>query len=111
MRLHREGSDVLFGFDSGSDFKNASQIIAQVDQGGLGMPDRDYYFKDDEKSVELRKKYVAHVAKMFVLLGDDAEKAAAEAKVVMDIETGLAKGAFDQTTPPRSAEDLSQADR
>ena len=69
VRLHREGTDVLFSFDSGSDFKNASQIIAQVDQGGLGMPDRDYYFKDDEKSVELRKKYVAHVAKMFVAAG------------------------------------------
>jgi putative endopeptidase len=98
VRLHREGTDVLFGFDSGSDFKNASQIIAQVDQGGLGMPDRDYYFKDDEKSIELRKKYVEHVAKMFTLLGDDAGKAEAEAKVVMEIETGLAKGAFDQTS-------------
>src|ERR1035437_7635394 len=98
VRLHREGTDVLFGFDSGSDFKNSSQMIAQVDQGGLGMPDRDYYFKDDEKSVELRKKYVAHVAKMFALLGDDEGKSAAEAKVVMEIETGLAKGALDQTS-------------
>jgi predicted metalloendopeptidase len=70
VRLHREGNDVLFNFDSGADFKNASQIIAEVDQGGMGMPDRDYYFKDDPKSVELRKKYVEHVAKMFVLLGD-----------------------------------------
>ncbi len=98
VRLHREGTDVLFGFDSGADFKNASQIIGQVDQGGLGMPDRDYYFKDDPKSVELRKKYVEHVAKMFALLGDDQAKADAEAKVVMDIETGLAKGALDQTS-------------
>jgi putative endopeptidase len=98
VRLHREGADVLFGFDSGADFKNASQIIAQLDQGGMGMPDRDYYFKDDPKSVELREKYVAHVQKMFALLGDDATKAAAEAKVVMEIETGLAKGAFDATT-------------
>jgi endothelin-converting enzyme/putative endopeptidase len=98
VRLHREGNDVLFGFDSGSDFKNASQIIAEVDQGGLGLPDRDYYFKDDPKSDDLRKKYVEHVAKMFVLLGDDQAKAAAEAQVVMDIETGLAKGALDQTS-------------
>ncbi len=98
VRLHGQGADVLFGFDSGSDFKNASSIIAQVDQGGMGMPDRDYYFKDDPKSVELRKKYVAHVAKMFMLLGDDEAKAAAEAKVVMDIETALAKGALDQTS-------------
>ena len=98
VRLHRQGTDVLFGFDSGSDFKNASQMIAEVHQGGLGLPDRDYYFKDDPKSVELRKKYVEHVAKMFALLGDDAAKAAAEAKAVMDIETGLAKGALDQTS-------------
>ncbi|HKC00640.1 MAG TPA: M13 family metallopeptidase [Terriglobales bacterium] len=98
VRLHRAGADVLFGFSSGSDFKNASQMIGELDQGGLGMPDRDYYFKDDEKSVELRKKYVAHVAKMFALLGDDQGKAEAEAKVVMDIETGLAKGALDQTS-------------
>ncbi len=98
VQLQREGEDVLFNFDSGSDFKNASQIIAQVDQGGLGLPDRDYYFKDDDKSVELRKKYVEHVAKMFVLLGDDAARAQAEAKVVMEIETGLAKGALDQTS-------------
>jgi putative endopeptidase len=98
VRLHREGTDVLFGFDSGSDFKNASQIIAEVDQGGLGLPDRDYYFKDDPKSVELRKKYVEHVTKMFTLLGDDPGKAAAEAKVVMEIETGLAKGALDMTS-------------
>jgi putative endopeptidase len=98
VQLQREGEDVLFNFDSGSDFKNASEIIAQVDQGGLGLPDRDYYFKDDDKLVELRKKYVEHVAKMFVLLGDDAAKAQAEAKVVMEIETGLAKGALDQTS-------------
>jgi len=98
IRLHREGADVLFGFGSGSDFKNASQIIAELDQGGLGLPDRDYYFKDDPKSVELRQKYVAHVQKMFQLLGDDAAKAEAEAKIVMDIETGLAKGALDSTS-------------
>ncbi len=98
VREHREGIDSLFNFDSGSDFKNASQIIGQVDQGGLGMPDRDYYFKDDPKSVELRKKYVEHIARMFTLMGDDEPKAAAEAKIVMDIETALAKAALDQTS-------------
>jgi putative endopeptidase len=98
VRLHREGADVLFGFDSGSDFKDASRVIAQLDQGGFGLPDRDYYFKDDPKSVELREKYVAHVQKMFELLGDKPERAAAEAKIVMDIETGLAKSALDQTS-------------
>src|ERR1700686_838339 len=98
VRLHREGNGALFHFDSDADFKNASQIIAQVDQGGMGMPDRDYYFKDDPKSVELRNKYVEHVARMFVLLGDSQATADAEARVVMGIETELAKGALDQTT-------------
>src|SRR5271165_2574330 len=98
IRLHREGNDALFSFSSGSDFKDASQMIAELDQGGLGLPDRDYYVKEDAKSVELREKYVAHVQKMFELLGDSPEKAAAEAKVVMAIETGLAKNALDQTS-------------
>jgi putative endopeptidase len=98
VRLHQQGADVLFNFDSGADFRNASQEIGQLDQGGLGLPDRDYYFKDDPKSVELREKYVAHVRKMLELLGDSPDKAGAEAKVVMEIETGLAKGALDQTS-------------
>ena len=98
VRLHRLGVDVLFGFDSGADFKDASMIIAQLDQGGLGLPDRDYYVKDDAKSVELREKYVAHMQKIFELLGDAPHKAAAEAKAVMDIETSLAKNALDQTS-------------
>ncbi len=70
----------MFGFGSGEDFKDSTQVIGQVDQGGLGLPDRDYYFKDDAKSVELRKKYVEHVAKMFQLLGDSPEKSAARSK-------------------------------
>ena len=64
------GEGVLFSFQSDQDFKNSSQVIAEVDQGGLGLPDRDYYVKTDAKSVELRKAYVAHVQKMFELLGD-----------------------------------------
>src|SRR4029453_16114551 len=94
VQLHRQGTNAFFGFSSGEDFKDSTQVIAQVDQGGLGLPDRDYYFKDDAKSADLRKKYVEHVAKMFQLLGDSPEKSAAEAKVVMDIETALAKNAF-----------------
>jgi predicted metalloendopeptidase len=98
VRLHRDGTNVLFRFGSGEDFKDSTQVIAQVNQGGLGLPNRDYYFKDDAKSVDLRKKYVEHVAKMFQLLGDTPEKSAAEAKVVMDIETALAKNALDPTS-------------
>ncbi|HEX3321601.1 MAG TPA: M13 family metallopeptidase [Terriglobales bacterium] len=98
VRLHREGVNALFSFGSQEDFKNSTMVIAQVDQGGLGLPDRDYYFKEDAKSADLRKKYVEHVAKMFQLLGDAPDKSAQEAKAVMDIETALAKNALDPTT-------------
>ncbi|HZR65375.1 MAG TPA: M13 family metallopeptidase [Terriglobales bacterium] len=84
-----------FGFGSGQDFDNASLVVAQVDQGGLGLPDRDYYTRDDAKSVELRQQYVAHIQKMLQLLGENSEQAAAESKVVMDMETQLAKGSMD----------------
>ncbi|HKD44056.1 MAG TPA: M13 family metallopeptidase [Candidatus Angelobacter sp.] len=94
--LHRNGVEVLFGFGSGSDFKNAKQVIAQADQGGLSLPDRDYYLKDDPKSVELRKAFVEHVTNMFELLGDSPQKARAAATAVMNIETALAKGSMDR---------------
>ena len=90
----RIGRGVPFRFGSTQDFKDASQVIADADQGGLGLPDRDYYLKEDAKSVELRKAYVAHVQKMFQLLGDSADKAAAEAQTVLRIETALAKGSM-----------------
>jgi len=93
-RLHREGVNVLFAPGSGSDFKDASHIIAEVGQGGMGLPERDYYFRKDEKSEELRKQYATHVQKMFELLGDTSEKAAEEAKSVLAIETSLASGAL-----------------
>jgi putative endopeptidase len=85
---------VLFRFGSSQDLKDANQVIAEADQGGLGLPDRDYYTKEDAKSVDLRKSYVAHVQKMFELLGDQPEAAAAEAQTVMRIETALAKGSM-----------------
>jgi putative endopeptidase len=94
--LHGQGINALFSFGSGADFKNAKQVIAQADQGGLSLPDRDYYVKDDPKSVELRKQYVEHVTNMFKLLGDAPDKAAAEATAVMNVETALAKGSGDR---------------
>jgi len=86
------GGGMLFAFRSDQDFKDSTQVIAEADQGGLGLPDRDYYFKDDAKSVELRKAYVAHVAKMFEVLSDKPADAAAQAATVLRIETALAKG-------------------
>ena len=82
VRLHRRGIPAGFVFRSAPDAKKSARTIAEVYQGGLGLPDRDYYFKDDAKSVELRQKYVQHVQKMFELLGDAPAKAAAEAMLV-----------------------------
>jgi len=86
--------NVLFRFYSIQDYRDASQVVANADQGGLGLPDRDYYMKTDSKSEELRKAYVAHVQKMFELLGDKPDTAATEAQTVMRIETALAKGSM-----------------
>ena len=90
-RLQREGAGVLFRFSSGQDIKDSTRVIALANQGGLGMPDRDYYFRDDEKSKQLRADYLQHVAKMFELTGDATDKSAAEASTVVTIETALAK--------------------
>ena len=92
-RLHAMGADVLFRFGSRQDLKNSRVVIAQADQGGLGLPDRAFYFKHD--SGEMREKYLEHVAKMFVLIGEPPERAAIKAQAVMKIETALAAGSLD----------------
>jgi putative endopeptidase len=98
------GGGTLFTFRSNQDFKDSTQVIAEADQGGLGLPDRDYYFKDDAKSEELRKAYQTHVANMFTLLGDNPTDATAESATVMRIETALAKGQMtrvERRDPPK----------
>src|SRR5580658_3821968 len=87
-------NNALFRFRSDQDYKDSTQVIAEVDQGGLGLPDRDYYLKTDADSAELRKKYVAHLQKMFALLGDKPATAAVEAQTILRIETALAKGSL-----------------
>ena len=84
-----------FGFSSGQDFDDATKVVAEVDQGGLGLPDRDYYTRDDAKSVELRQQYLAHVRKMLQLLGESPEQASNDAKVVMEMETALANASME----------------
>jgi putative endopeptidase len=88
------GDGILFGFGSGQDFEDSSRVIAFADAGGLGLPDRDYYTKTDAKSVEIRRKYVEHVAHMLELLGEKQAIAKAHAQTVMDIETALAKASL-----------------
>lgn len=93
--LHSQaGVNAVFEFTSVQDFKDASQIIAQAGQGGLGLPDRDYYTRTDAKSVEIRKQYVDHMAALFKLLGDTPAQAESEARWVMEIETALANGSL-----------------
>jgi putative endopeptidase len=96
--LHRVGIQPLFGFSSGQDFKDSNSVIAQLDQGGLGLPDRDYYLKDDAKSKGIREKYLTHVQRMFELAGENAATAKAYAQVVMRMETDLAKGSLDRVS-------------
>ena len=98
IKLHMEGVVPFFSVGSTQDMKDATEQIAYVDQGGIGLPERDYYFKDDAKSVETRKQYVAHVQRMFELLGDKPDVAAEKSKTVMTIETALAKGSLDVTS-------------
>ena len=93
-RLQTHGVGVVFAFGSQQDRRNSNEVIAGASQGGIGLPDRDYYTKTDDKSRELRGKYEQHVAKMFTLVGDDAGKAAAEAKTVLGIETKLAEASM-----------------
>ena len=97
-------NNALFRFRSDQDYKDSTQVIAEVDQGGLGLPDRDYYLKTDAESAEIRKKYVAHLQKMFELLGDKPAIAAVEAQTVIRIETVLAKGSLtrvERRDPPK----------
>jgi len=96
--LHRSGMSALFEFGSGQDFKKSTEVIAQADQGGLGLPDRDYYLKEDEKSAEIRQQYLAHVQRMFELSGEAAGQAKTHAQTVMRLETELARGSLDRVS-------------
>ncbi len=85
---------ILFRGGSDQDPDDSEQIIASLDQGGLGLPDRDYYTKEDAKSKETREKYVQHVQKVFELLGDNAETAKKNSETLMRMETALAKASM-----------------
>jgi putative endopeptidase len=85
---------ILFASGSAQDLDNSEKEIAQLDQGGLGLPDRDYYTKEDAKSKETRGRYLQHVQRIFELLGDTPETARKNAGTVMSIETDLAKASL-----------------
>jgi putative endopeptidase len=85
----------ILGFYPLQDLADATLVVATIDQGGMGMPGRDYYLSDTPKLVETRAKYKEHLRKMFQLAGDSAERATANADTVMKMETALAKSAMD----------------
>jgi putative endopeptidase len=98
IHLHRAGMGVVFSFGARPDAKNSNRTIATLGQGGLSMPDREYYLKADAKSVETRNRFVQHVKNMFQLAGDPAEAAGVKAQAVLEFETILAKAAADRVS-------------
>ena len=97
-RLHRIGVGVLFSMSSGQDFKDSSAMIGQADQSGLGLPERDYYFRTDPKAEETQREYVKYLTRMLTLLGVTAPEAAKQAAAVMELETALARVSLDVTS-------------
>ena len=100
IRLHASGIRVFFSLRAQPDEKNAERNIAAISQGGISMPDRDYYLNDDAKTAAIRKQFREHVRKMFELLdqglGRTSEDAAKKADAVLTIETALAKNSLDR---------------
>ena len=94
--MHLHGIPAFFAFGPTPDFKNSTQTIAEVEQGGLSLPDRDYYL--EPRFAEIKKKYQTHVQRMFELLGDDSQAAAGKAAVVVKIETQLAQASMDRVS-------------
>ena len=93
-RFHMAGVGGVFGLFANQDQKNSTQVVAHLGQGGLGLPDRDYYVSDDPKLKQNREDYVTHMTAMFKLLGDEEADAAMAAKTVLAFETRLAKASF-----------------
>jgi putative endopeptidase len=111
--LQRDGVDVFFGYGEMQDFKDSSKQIAAADQGGLGLPERDYYTRTGDKDVKLREQYVDHVAKMLTLAGETPDQAATDAKNILAFETELAKASLtitDQRDPQKIYHPTTLAD-
>jgi endothelin-converting enzyme/putative endopeptidase len=90
--------NAFFGYGEEQDFKDARKQIAVVAQGGLGLPERDYYFRTGDAAEKTRKDYVAHIANMLGLMGEPADQATADAQKIMTLETALAKVSLDITS-------------
>jgi putative endopeptidase len=95
--LQRYGVNVFFGFGEEQDFKDSSKQVAVIDQGGLGLPERDYYTRTGDKDKQLRAQYVTHVAKMLTLAGETPAQAATDATNILAFETKLADASMTNT--------------
>ena len=103
--LQRNGVDIFFGYGEQQDYKDATKQIAFIQQGGLGLPEKDYYTRTGDKDIEIRHQYTAHVAKMLVLNGEPAPQAQHDADAILTLETSLAKaslGVVDMREPEKT---------
>jgi putative endopeptidase len=103
--LQRVGVDVFFGYGEQQDFKDASKQIAEIAQGGLGLPEKDYYLRTGDKDVKIRARYVTHIAKMLTLAGSTPAQAQKDAENILAMETALAKvslGVVDLREPEKT---------
>jgi putative endopeptidase len=110
-REHSMNIRPLFEFGSEQDPKNSAAVIGEIHQGGIGLPERDYYFAGDQRSKYIREEYVKHMTAMFRLVGDDEKKASAAARSVMKFETRLAKASrrlADLRDPEKNYNKMSQ---
>src|SRR5574341_1028212 len=89
-RLNASGLPALWRFGSGQDNRDSSKVVAWIRQGGLSLPDRDYYLGDDARSAEIRNRYLAHVGKMLALGGENPARARAHAAAILDLEKAMA---------------------
>ncbi|HVG27594.1 MAG TPA: M13 family metallopeptidase N-terminal domain-containing protein, partial [Acidobacteriaceae bacterium] len=102
--LQRYGVDVFFGFGEMQDFKDSTKQIAFVDQGGLGLPERDYYTRTGDKDKQIRQQYAEHITKMLSFAGEAPQQARADAQNILAFETELAKASMtvtDQRDPQK----------
>jgi len=95
--LQLRGVDAMFSVGQMQDYKDSKQIIAVLDQAGLGLPDRDYYFRQDKKSLNIRSAYLSHLATLFRMLGENETSAGGIAKSILGLETALAKVSMSRT--------------
>ncbi|MDQ6887928.1 MAG: M13 family metallopeptidase [Gemmatimonadota bacterium] len=93
-RLHRLGVTALFGFSSDQDFKDATKVIGELSQGGLGLPDRDYYLRTDSASAKTRREYLEHIVRLLALGGESTGAATRHAERIMSLETALARASM-----------------